>query len=188
MTIDGSKVIIHHSDDKEPQPLALHHIPICVTFAIFEASYPHESLPLRYVGLALPRECVVIAHCSIAWVCLCVLSLPSQHGEHGGARRSWNVHHLAGNTRYAGLQEVMVPLCSLAACAPWTSARRGGSRYPRKRLSSPPSLFKNVETLWSSSLLQIRRWNSPSRWGRGEGIPTSTVGPADRVINGTCAS
>lgn len=36
MTIDGSKVVIHHTDEKEPHPLALHHVPICVTFAIFE--------------------------------------------------------------------------------------------------------------------------------------------------------
>ncbi|CAM9786358.1 unnamed protein product [Pylaiella littoralis] len=36
VTIDGSKVVVHHTDDKEPHPLALHHVPICVTFAIFE--------------------------------------------------------------------------------------------------------------------------------------------------------
>eukprot|EP00752_Nemacystus_decipiens_P009980 g8900.t1 len=36
VTIDGSKVEVHHTDDKEPHPLALHHVPMCVTFAIFE--------------------------------------------------------------------------------------------------------------------------------------------------------
>lgn len=38
VTIAGSTVTVHHTDDKEPQPLALHHVPICVTFAIFEVS------------------------------------------------------------------------------------------------------------------------------------------------------
>lgn len=36
VTIDGSRVEVHHTDEKEPHPLALHHVPICVTFAIFE--------------------------------------------------------------------------------------------------------------------------------------------------------
>lgn len=38
ISIDGSEVVVHHTDDKEPHPLALHHVPICVTFAIFEVS------------------------------------------------------------------------------------------------------------------------------------------------------
>ncbi|CAB1111060.1 unnamed protein product [Ectocarpus sp. CCAP 1310/34] len=38
VTVDGSKVVVHHTDDKEPHPLALHHVPICVTFAIFEVT------------------------------------------------------------------------------------------------------------------------------------------------------
>lgn len=38
VTIDGSRVVVHHTDEKEPHPLALHHVPICVTFAIFEVS------------------------------------------------------------------------------------------------------------------------------------------------------
>lgn len=39
VTIDGSKVLVHHTDEKEPHPLALHHVPICVTFAIFEVRH-----------------------------------------------------------------------------------------------------------------------------------------------------
>jgi exosome complex RNA-binding protein Rrp42 (RNase PH superfamily) len=34
--LSGQGITIHHSDDKEALPLALHHIPICVTFALFE--------------------------------------------------------------------------------------------------------------------------------------------------------
>lgn len=41
VTIDGSNVVVHHTDEKEPHPLALHHVPICVTFAIFEVRRSH---------------------------------------------------------------------------------------------------------------------------------------------------
>ncbi|CAN0127716.1 unnamed protein product, partial [Hapterophycus canaliculatus] len=44
VTIDGSNVVVHHTDEKEPHPLALHHVPICVTFAIFEVRNRSRAL------------------------------------------------------------------------------------------------------------------------------------------------
>ncbi|CAN0449578.1 unnamed protein product, partial [Discosporangium mesarthrocarpum] len=38
VSVSEGKVVVHHTDDKEPSPLALHHVPICVSFAIFEVS------------------------------------------------------------------------------------------------------------------------------------------------------
>lgn len=36
VTIDGEDVIIHSLSEREPVPLSVHHIPLCVTFAFFE--------------------------------------------------------------------------------------------------------------------------------------------------------
>jgi exosome complex RNA-binding protein Rrp42 (RNase PH superfamily) len=44
--LSGQGITIHHSDDKEALPLALHHIPICVTFALFEEA--KTAVEVRY--------------------------------------------------------------------------------------------------------------------------------------------
>lgn len=36
VTVDGSEVIVHASDEKDPIPLSVHHMPICVTFSFYE--------------------------------------------------------------------------------------------------------------------------------------------------------
>jgi exosome complex component RRP45 len=36
VTIEGQNIIIHSITEREPVPLSVHHIPICVTFAFFE--------------------------------------------------------------------------------------------------------------------------------------------------------
>nr|XP_022322311.1 exosome complex component RRP45-like isoform X5 [Crassostrea virginica] len=36
VTVDGSEVIVHPSDEKDPIPLSVHHMPICVTFSFYE--------------------------------------------------------------------------------------------------------------------------------------------------------
>eukprot|EP01130_Rhizamoeba_saxonica_P016527 TRINITY_DN765_c0_g1_i3.p2 TRINITY_DN765_c0_g1~~TRINITY_DN765_c0_g1_i3.p2 ORF type:complete len:377 (-),score=102.55 TRINITY_DN765_c0_g1_i3:2002-3132(-) len=36
LTIQGENVTIHSADDREPVPLSIHHMPICVTFGIFD--------------------------------------------------------------------------------------------------------------------------------------------------------
>jgi exosome complex component RRP45 len=36
VTIEGENVIVHSVSDREPVPLSVHHIPICVTFGFFE--------------------------------------------------------------------------------------------------------------------------------------------------------
>lgn len=43
VTIRGEEVIIHSYTERAPVPLAVHHIPVCVTFALFS--------PLLYLGL-----------------------------------------------------------------------------------------------------------------------------------------
>jgi len=35
-TINGSEVTLHNPEDKEPVPLSIHHIPICITLGFFE--------------------------------------------------------------------------------------------------------------------------------------------------------
>jgi exosome complex component RRP45 len=35
VTVEGERLVVHHSFDKEPSPLPMHHIPMSVTFAIF---------------------------------------------------------------------------------------------------------------------------------------------------------
>lgn len=34
--MESNGVMVHHSFDKEPGPLPIHHTPICVTFGLFE--------------------------------------------------------------------------------------------------------------------------------------------------------
>ncbi|XP_048772793.2 exosome complex component RRP45-like [Ostrea edulis] len=36
VSVDGSKVIVHPSDEKDPIPLSVHHMPICVTFSFYD--------------------------------------------------------------------------------------------------------------------------------------------------------
>ncbi|XP_013408376.1 exosome complex component RRP45 [Lingula anatina] len=36
VTVDGEEVTIHKAEEREPIPLSLHHMPICVTFAFYE--------------------------------------------------------------------------------------------------------------------------------------------------------
>ncbi|CAN0147574.1 unnamed protein product, partial [Phaeothamnion confervicola] len=40
---DGGVAIVHHTDEKEPAPLPLHHVPLCITFALFEDARPARS-------------------------------------------------------------------------------------------------------------------------------------------------
>ncbi|XP_061165379.1 exosome complex component RRP45-like [Saccostrea echinata] len=36
VTVDGNEVIVHPSDEKDPIPLSVHHMPICVTFSFYQ--------------------------------------------------------------------------------------------------------------------------------------------------------
>lgn len=39
---DQSTVVLHHSFEKEPVPLPIHHVPICISFALFEQARDHN--------------------------------------------------------------------------------------------------------------------------------------------------
>lgn len=40
---DQSTVVLHHSFEKEPVPLPIHHVPICISFALFEQARDHNG-------------------------------------------------------------------------------------------------------------------------------------------------
>lgn len=49
VTVEGDHVVVHHSDEREALPLALHHAPVCLTFALFEDSAPQKQRRQHFV-------------------------------------------------------------------------------------------------------------------------------------------
>jgi exosome complex RNA-binding protein Rrp42 (RNase PH superfamily) len=55
VTVVGDTVTIHSIQDKQPVPLAMHHIPVCLSFAFFNGppntthTHVHATLPFPFL-------------------------------------------------------------------------------------------------------------------------------------------
>lgn len=47
ITISGDEVIIHTLSEKDPIPIAIHHFPVCISYAIYNNGYLHIYLIIK---------------------------------------------------------------------------------------------------------------------------------------------
>lgn len=64
VTVKGTSVTIHLEDEREPIPLPIHHVPVCVTFAIFESPRDETGLVKSSVVMDPSRKEEVAANAS----------------------------------------------------------------------------------------------------------------------------
>lgn len=64
VTVKGTNVTIHPEDEREPIPLPIHHVPVCVTFAIFETPRDESGIVHNAVVMDPSRKEEVAANAS----------------------------------------------------------------------------------------------------------------------------
>ena len=53
----AAELVVHSVEEREPTPLSIHHLPIAVTFALFEARAFAPAAAARSVGAFWPGLC-----------------------------------------------------------------------------------------------------------------------------------
>lgn len=57
VTIEGDQVIVYSPDEREPIPLSIHHMPVCVSFAFFG-----DNGYVKYVTFTIIVTCLLLIH------------------------------------------------------------------------------------------------------------------------------
>ncbi len=109
----GSDIIVHSPDVKEPLPLSIHHLPVAISFGLFEVSCCSRCAPIAQSG------CLQGAAAHAVWSLYQKVSVRSHH------LGCMNVHlgHCASLPALPGPLSAytMHPASSAQPCQPWTS-------------------------------------------------------------------